>query len=138
MPTYIETHAVNTAIGTPTKLTRIGLNFNQIIGAAGEARFALGIVGILLLLVVFRRSFPSGLLLSWTLMLFIMAFRPSWLFIDIPSNRIGTYLSFPIGIVGAIGLAWLINIFRNQKNSLLSFLLLITLFVYSFTLWLYR
>lgn len=133
MPTYIETHAVNTAIGTPTKLTRIGLNFNQIIGAAGEARFALGIVGILLLLVVFRRSFPSGLLLSWTLMLFIMAFRPSWLFIDIPSNRIGTYLSFPIGIVGAIGLAWLINIFRNQKNSLLSFLLLITLFVYSFT-----
>ncbi len=133
MPTYIETHAISTAIGTPIKLTRIGLSFDQVINASGEVRFALSTIGMILLLAVFRCSFAASLILAWTLMLFIMTFRPSWLFLDIPSSRIGTYLSFPIGIVGAIGLAWLINIFRSQKNSLLSVLLLVTLFVYSFT-----
>ena len=46
MPTYIETHAVGTALGTPTKVTRIGLSFDQITSTAGEARFAIGIVGL--------------------------------------------------------------------------------------------
>jgi len=131
MPTYIETHAVNTAIGTPTKLTRTGLTFNQITETSGSIRFALSIVGLILIFAVFRRSFPVSLMLAWTLILFLMTFRPDWLFLNIPSNRIGTYLSFPIGIVGAIGLTWLISIFRSNKTSLLSFLLLAIIFVYS-------
>lgn len=120
MPTYIETRAVGTAIGTPTKLTRIGLTLNQITGTSGEVRFALGIIGLILVSLAFRRSLAMSLLLAWTLVLFVMTFRPGWVFLDIPSNRIGTYLSFPIGIVGAIGLAWLINIFRNHRSSFLS------------------
>ena len=122
MPTYIETRAVGTAIGTPTKLTRIGLTFDQITETSGEARFAFGIIGLILLFISFRRSFPISLILAWILTLFIMTFRPDWVFLNIPSNRIGTYLSFPIGIVGAIGLAWLIGMLRNYRSSLLSIL----------------
>lgn len=131
MPTYIETRAVGTAIGTPTKLTRIGLTFDQITETSGEARFAFGIIGLILLFISFRRSFPISLILAWTLTLFIMTFRPDWVFLNIPSNRIGTYLSFPIGIVGAIGLAWLIGMLRNYRSSLLSILLLATVFGYA-------
>lgn len=131
MPTYIETRAVGTAIGTPTKLTRIGLTFDQITETSGEARFAFGIIGLILLFISFRRSFPISLILAWTLTLFIMTFRPDWVFLNIPSNRIGTYLSFPIGIVGAIGLAWLIGMLRNYRGSLLSILLLAAVFGYA-------
>jgi hypothetical protein len=60
-----------------------------------------------------------------------MTFRPDWVFLNIPSNRIGTYLSFPIGIVGAIGLAWLIGMLRNYRSSLLSILLLAAVFGYT-------
>lgn len=133
MPTYIETHAVNTAIGTPTKLTRIGLTLTQIVSTSGEARFALSIVGFILLFAIFRRSFAASLILAWSLILFVMTFQPDWLFLNIPSNRIGTYLSFPIGIVGSIGLSWLISIFRHHRTSPLSLLLLATLFIYSLT-----
>ena len=131
MPTYIETRAVGTAIGTPTKLTRIGLTFDQITETSGEARFAFGIIGLILLFISFRRSFPISLILAWILTLFIMTFRPDWVFLNIPSNRIGTYLSFPIGIVGAIGLAWLIGMLRNYRSSLLSILLLAAVFGYA-------
>ena len=131
MPTYIETRAVGTAIGTPTKLTRIGLTFDQITETSGEARFAFGIIGLILLFISFRRSFPISRILAWTLTLFIMTFRPDWVFLNIPSNRIGTYLSFPIGIVGAIGLAWLIGMLRNYRSSLLSILLLAAVFGYA-------
>ncbi len=131
MPTYIETRAVGTAIGTPTKLTRIGLTFSQITGTSGEVRFTLGIIGLILVSAAFRRSFAASLILAWTLMLFLMTFRPGWVFLDIPSNRIGTYLSFPVSIVGAIGLAWLIGIFRGHRNSPLSALLLVAVFGYA-------
>ena len=131
MPTYIETHAVGTALGTPTKLTRVGLTLTQITETSGGARFALSIVGLILVSAAFRRSFSISLILAWILVLFIMTFRPDWVFLDIPSNRIGTYLSFPIGVIGAIGLAWLINIFRTHRNSPLSILLLAILLGYS-------
>ncbi|MBP6975658.1 MAG: hypothetical protein KBB51_02390 [Candidatus Moranbacteria bacterium] len=133
MPTYIETRAVSTAIGTPTKLTRVGLTFDQITQTSGDVRFALSLIGLILILLTFRRSLATSLLLAWTLVLFLMTFRPGWVFLDIPSNRIGTYLSFPISIVGAIGLTWLISIFHSHRNSSLSALLLIAVFGYAFT-----
>ena len=56
MPTYIETHAVGTALGTPTKLTRVGLTLTQITETSG-ACFALSIVGLILV----SRRFPPFL-----------------------------------------------------------------------------
>jgi hypothetical protein len=36
-----------------------------------------------------------------------MTMRPQWLFIDIPSSRIGAYLSFPLGLLAAFGIIML-------------------------------
>ena len=131
MPTYIETHAVGTALGTPTKVTRIGLSFDQITSTAGEARFAIGIVGLILAAMIFRRSLTASLLLGWTGMLFLMAYRPDWLFLNIPSNRIGTYFSFPMGIAASIGLAWLIILAARQKRHPLALPLVSIMFVFT-------
>lgn len=131
MPTYIETHAVGTALGTPTKVTRIGLSLNQISATAGEARFALGLVGLAITGLIFRRSFTASLVIGWTLMLFLMSYRPDWLFLNIPSNRIGTYFSFPMGIAAGLGLTWLLVITRQKIRGLLSSMLLGTLLIFA-------
>lgn len=102
MPTYIETDAVGTAIGTPTKTTRTGLSFLQITFSSGESRVALGLAGIILLLAsVSKRRYAMAFLCGWSIVLLIMTLEPGWLFIDIPSNRIGAYLSFPLGMLAA-------------------------------------
>jgi hypothetical protein len=49
MPTYIETRAVGTALGTPTKTTRTGLSLYQVTFSSGEARVALGLAGLFLI-----------------------------------------------------------------------------------------
>lgn len=105
LPTYIETNAVGTALGTPTKTTRTGLTFLQIASSSGQARVAIGLVGFLLLLVLLKhKRYAGAMLIGWFAVLFIMALHPEWLFINIPSNRIVTYLSFPIGLFSAIAL----------------------------------
>lgn len=120
MPTYIETNAVGTALGTPTKTTRTGLSFLQIASSNGEARVALGIAGIALLLAAakMRRHYAGAFLLGWSIILLIMTMRPQWLFIDIPSNRIGAYLSFPLGLLAAFALAALFATFRSTEKKL--------------------
>ncbi|MDD2766408.1 MAG: hypothetical protein PHH40_01420 [Candidatus Moranbacteria bacterium] len=102
MPTYIETNAVGTALGTPTKSTRTGLSLLQIDNATGQARVAIAFSGVLLfiLLRAYRR-YAFALLLGWFTILLILSFHPEWLFINIPSNRIVTYLSFPLGLLTA-------------------------------------
>jgi hypothetical protein len=131
MPTYIEVHAVGTALGTPTKTTRTGLSFYQITFSSGEARVALGIAGLFLLAFLrTRMRYASAFLLGWSVILLIMTTHPDWLFIDIPSSRIGAYLSFPLGVLGAfalIGSAAFIA--QGQKRFFFpSFLVLVMVF----------
>lgn len=116
MPTYIETNALGTAIGTPTKNTRTGLSFLQVTAASGQARIALGLAGCLLLLLFSKqRRYSVALLIGWFMVLFTIAFHPEWLFIDIPSNRIITYLSFPLGLLTAFGVVGFFALARNTE-----------------------
>ena len=102
LPTYIETNAVGTAIGTPTKATRTGLSFFQLASSGGEARVALGLAGFVVLLCLHRyMRYAGAILIGWCAILLMMTLDPQWLFIDIPSNRIVTYFSFPIGLLSA-------------------------------------
>lgn len=141
MPTYIETHAIGTAIGTPTKSTRIGLTFAEILSAGGEARAALGIVGFILL-AFFARSIrkTAGLLLGWTAILLIMSMRPSLVFLDIPSNRIGSYIIFPFTFLAAMSVLLMPILFKRFPGKASASLPLaviasfcIVLFAYSIT-----
>jgi len=101
-PTYVNTKAVDTAVGAATKSTRVGLTITNIKQTVGEPRLALGFLGFLLLALTFRRkNFGYALIAAWTFMLFIMSSFPNLLFVDLPSSRIGNYLSYPLAILSA-------------------------------------
>lgn len=141
MPTYIETNAVGTAIGTPTKTTRTGLTFSQITFSSGEARVALGLAGLALLLAFSaRRRYAGAFLFGWSTVLLIMTLEPGWLLIDIPSSRIGSYLSFPLGLLAAFASVAFIAALRNRETTgaaslrlphFLLFIMSVTLFTFS-------
>jgi hypothetical protein len=108
LPTYLDTAAIDSAIGTPTKTTRTGLSFFQVSNSIGMGRVALGIFGILIMLVaVRRRPIETAFAAGWGGILLVMAMYPHLLLLDIPSSRIGSYLSYPLALAAAFALAWL-------------------------------
>lgn len=114
-PTYIQTSAVETAIGTPSKNTRAGLSLATLKNSLGEARMALGFLGLIFLVFCYKRkNLGFGIVAAWGAMLFIMSSQPGWLFINLPSDRIGNYLSYPLSILGAFAL-WVV--FRQFSRS---------------------
>lgn len=101
-PTYIQNNAVQTAVGTPSKNTRVGLSLETLKNSLGEARLVLGFLGILILGFFFkRRNLGYCIIAAWAIMLFIMSCKPGWIFINLPSDRIGNYLSYPLSILSA-------------------------------------
>lgn len=103
-PTYIKGSAVDTAVGAPSKATRIGLTWSNLKSTIGEPRLILGVLGLLLMSAAYkRRNFGYAVMVAWTVMLFIMSMEPHLLFINLPSLRIGNYLSYPLAILSAYG-----------------------------------
>jgi hypothetical protein len=53
-------------------------------------------------------------------MLLVMSTKPEWLFIDLPSNRIGNYLSYPLAILSAYGFYTIFkpSLFALKKNDI--------------------
>jgi hypothetical protein len=119
-PNYFSLSATQTAVGTATKITRIGLDINNIRSAVGEVRLALGLIGFLLLLLALyknKENFGFVLISAWALMLYIMSAYPKLLFINLPSSRIGNYLTYPLAILSAYAL---FKIFQKSKNHITS------------------
>ncbi|HWQ59970.1 MAG TPA: hypothetical protein VN420_02375 [Candidatus Fimivivens sp.] len=133
MPTYIETNAVTTAVGTPLKSTRTGLTFLQATQSTGTARMAIGIAALVLAAAIrpLRRSVTFPFLLGWGGILLLMTIRPGWLFLNIPSDRIGTYLSFPMTILAGLFLAAFPSYFRNPVGRISGVLLPGTAFLFA-------
>ena len=108
LPTYLDTAAIDSAIGTPTKTTRTGLSFFQVSNSIGGGKVALGLFGLMLAVFTLRRrAIESGLVLGWGGTLLVMAMYPHLLLLDIPSSRIGSYLAYPTALAAAFALAWL-------------------------------
>jgi hypothetical protein len=137
-PSYIKSSAVGTAVGTPTKVTRTGLNIGNLKQTVGDARLALGFLGMIILLISFKkRNLGYILTASWTIMIFIMSVYPKLLFVNIPSNRIGNYLTYPLAILSAYGFYMVFhpkfikdsgkNIFSLIPENLLKAVFLLTL-----------
>ncbi len=118
MPTYIEQSAVGTALGTPTKTTRTGLSLYQVSFSSGEARVALGLAGLFFIAFLRTRTrYASAFLFGWGAVLLLMTFYPHLLFINIPSNRIGAYLSFPLGILAAFAVVGTLAFFAQSGKK---------------------
>lgn len=99
-PTYLNTKAIDTAVGSPIKATRTGLTFPELRSTAGEARFAFAVLGIFMLF--FARKigrYNQAITIGWIGALTIMSLQPDWLYVDIPSNRIASYIVFPVSII---------------------------------------
>jgi len=117
-PNYVKTSAVDTAVGAPSKSTREGLTIANIKNSVGEARLALGFLGLIFLTLYYRRkNFGFAIVVAWAVMLFVMSFAPQLLFVNLPSSRIGNYMSYPLAILSACGLFYIFNqdltIFKN-------------------------
>lgn len=106
-PGYIENQAVKTIIGEPSRTTKEGLAFSQLQSVAGESRLALGIIGIVMLLISAKKyPYQSAIIAGWFFSVFILSWKPALFHIDIPSSRIGNYLIFPAVLAGAFAVSW--------------------------------
>lgn len=137
-PTYFNTSAVGTAVGGPSKETRAGVTFTQLKQTTGEARIALGLAGIIILLAIKKRkNYENIFVAGWGAAIILMSLKPQWLFLDLPSTRIANYASFPLAIAGAFALAFVIEklktadgkYFINQKIFLATGFLLLAFFL---------
>jgi len=117
-PGYIANQAVKTVIGEPTRITKAGLSFDQIRYVVGDPRFVLGILGFFLVLFFHKKSLYLATILSgWFLSIFLLCWKPQLFKIDIPSVRIGTYLIYPMIILGAIFFAWFFSYLQNTEEK---------------------
>lgn len=134
MPTYLNTKAIDTAVGAPSKATRTGLTIDQLKSTAGEARYALAIIGMAIIFFASNLGkINQAFLIGWTFALTIMSLRPNWLFVDIPSNRIASYVVYPSAILAAYVLVLILSTLKSKlknKNYLNPIFLLVTFFLF--------
>ncbi len=143
MPTYIETNAAGTALGAPSKATRTGLTFLQSSDSVGTARMAIGLAALVLAFSLrsVRNSSAFAFVLGWTGALLLMTMYPHLLLLDIPSNRIGSYLSFPVALLSGVFLAILPSLLRpmdpKARAALLPgrLFLFLALLIFVFVTW---
>ena len=133
-PSYFNPAAVEQATGSPSKITRIGLNFSQIEASLGSARLLLGALGFLLVLLnIKRREITYSFALGWAAVLFAMAYKPAWLYVNIPSDRIGNYLFLPFTLFSACALVKYFDFFQQTASRFFASVLLFGLLFFVIT-----
>ena len=142
-PSYLNPSAIDVAVGTPTKITRVGFSLSEIFERVGSWRVlfagifgAIGLVtgwkvikDIFLEKIRFQSITPFALILSilfsWAGIIFLMSWKPGLLKVDIPSRRIITYLTYPLTIMASFGIAYFFTIIRSKlSKDLATFLFL--------------
>lgn len=111
LPTYLETNAVGTAVGAPSKDTRTGLTLLQLTSSNSAFKLGLAIFGLLLIGATrtLRKNLGTAVLFGYGAVLLIMTMAPQLLYVDIPSTRIAHYLSFPLGLLAIFAVLYLIE-----------------------------
>ncbi|HLM84270.1 MAG TPA: hypothetical protein VK254_03625, partial [Candidatus Bathyarchaeia archaeon] len=124
-PSYFNSAAVGQATGEPTKITRVGLGLSQIENTVGSAQLILGALGFLLaLLAIKAKKFKYSVALGWFLILFMMAWKPGWLYINIPSDRVSNYLYLPLAFLSSFALVRYFEIFTSAASRFFATVLL--------------
>ena len=115
-PTYLNTKAIDTAVGAPSKATRAGLTFDELSSATGKIRMALGLFGLALLFLAKKyKSYASVFLLGWALSLAAISLWPKLLFVNIPSDRIANYLVFPFSLLSGFTFVYFFDLLKDAK-----------------------
>jgi len=150
-PSYLDRDAISSSIGAPSKSTRTGVPFNQLMYMLGSARFVFGFLGLLILTTfctlyrfnykklinVANKNIPTNiygasLLLGWGWALILMSLVPHLLKVNIISTRIATYAVFPLAILSGFVIMWFIHIYSNNTYKTLiapRFILSLFLFI---------
>ncbi len=142
-PSYLNPSAIDVAVGTPTKITRVGFSLSEIFERVGSWRIlfagifgAIGLVtgwkvikDIFLKKIRFQSITPFALILSilfsWAGIIFLMSWKPGLLKVDIPSRRIITYLTYPLTIMASFGIAYFFVVIKSKlSKGLVTFLFL--------------
>ena len=135
-PTYLNTKAIDTAVGAPSKATRAGLTFDELSSATGKIRMALGLFGLALLFLAKKyRSYASAFLLGWALSLAAISLWPNLLFVDIPSTRIANYIVFPFSLLSGFTFVYFFDLLKDSeaKKQYLNPTFVLTAFLLLFT-----
>jgi hypothetical protein len=133
-PSYFNAAAVTQATGEPVKATRVGLNLSQIEGSVGSAQLILGALGFLLALLALKtKELKYSVALGWFLILFMMAWKPGWLYVNIPSDRIGNYFFLPLSILSSYVLVQYFELFTSATSRFFSTIFMFTLLFFVIT-----
>ncbi len=137
IPSYLNPSAVDTAVGVPSKATRTGLSLMSILETAGPWRFFYAAIGVIFFTIIIWGLFINSKKIAerleltekfnlkttvvilfpivWLGMLFIMSYKPGLLKIDIPSNRIGSYISYPAALLSGFGIFYLLKLITGAS-----------------------
>lgn len=116
-PTYLTNKAVGTVVGAIKKAEHTGLSLAQFRDTLGEARLAVGLLGLLFLIPLYRKNasrYAALLLASWVLIIGLISLVPDLIKIDIPSGRVANYGVYPFSLLAA---AAFVPIFERRKSS---------------------
>lgn len=121
VPSYLDRAAIDSAIGSPVKTTRTGLTFLQVSNSVGIIKTAFAITGFIALLFAWPRFRKTdvlawSVLVGWGGMLALMTLEPGLVLLDIPSNRVGSYLVYPTALLAGYALALLATLLLRQKE----------------------
>lgn len=150
LPSYLNLSAIDTAVGSPSKSTRVGLTLNNLMDSTGSWRFFYAIIGLLFLSFIFwviikknpkiyknyqikKIRFIEALIgfslaSGWFLIILLMSYRPDLLKIDIISGRIANYLVYPAAVLAGFGVFALLKPVLN-KNKTLTLTLMAFIFI---------
>lgn len=133
-PSYFDKSAVSQATGEPSKITRTGLSLAQIELNVGSARLLLGAIGIALLIFNLKpKKYRYSFALGWTLVLFVMTYKPGWMYVNIPSDRIGNYLFLPLAVLSAYALAKYFEMIKRSSTKFFASAFLYTVLFFVIT-----
>jgi hypothetical protein len=133
-PSYFNPAAVSQATGEPTKITRIGLSLSQIEGTVGSAQLIFGSLGFLLIFLTFKtKELRYAMALGWFAVLFVMSWKPGWLFVNIPSDRVSNYLYLPLALLFPFALVRYFECMKSASSRFFSTVFLFALMFFIIT-----
>jgi len=141
-PSYLNSSVIGTAVGAPSKETRVGLDLGIIAERVSSWGFLFGILGFFVVsLRVIQNLFPrkekfkkkdlsgklvpffsfASIILGWFLIIFLASFKPELLKINILSVRVVTYLSFSAMILSSFFVFWFLEKTRQLSSNIFLF-----------------